>query len=139
MPSRLLLDEHMHVRVAHALSAKGHDVLIARRLSDNKCGDGIDDDAVLREAAKAKRAVVTLNRTDFIRLHQEQRGHHGILICRGIQAPRARDAHEELAKLLDQFLRAAGALAGQLFVMRKTPTGVEFVRWRDEDEGSLGS
>ncbi len=134
MPSRLLLDEHMPVRVGHVLSAKGHDVAFARGLSMSASGDRIGDEFVLQEAAKQKRAVVTLDQQDFVRLHREPRGHYGILICKDLISIHRDAANEVLAKLLDQFLRGAGALAGQLFVMRKTPKGLEFLQWSEPDD-----
>ena len=137
MPSRLLLDEHMHVKVGHLLSAKGHDVLLARSLSEDKRGDGIGDEFVLQEAVKQKRAVVTFNWTDFVRLHQERRGHYGILVCRKLLDER-RGPDEELAKLLDRFLRSAGSLKGQLYVMRKSAAGVAFVAWTAEEAEPQG-
>jgi Domain of unknown function (DUF5615) len=42
---------------------------------------GIPDEDVLAFAVTNKRAVLTLNRIDFIRLHASQPNHAGIIVC----------------------------------------------------------
>ncbi len=57
----------------------GHDVVtIQERGSGN---DRVPDDAVLSLATSEGRAVITLNRRDFIRLHKKGAEHGGIIVC----------------------------------------------------------
>jgi hypothetical protein len=44
-------------------------------------GHGISDEAVLAFAIEHNRAVVTMNRRNFIRLHRQQSDHAGIIVC----------------------------------------------------------
>jgi Domain of unknown function (DUF5615) len=53
---------------------------------------GIPDEDVLAFAVTNKRAVLTLNRIDFIRLHASQPNHAGIIVCKDDQQDRQRMA-----------------------------------------------
>ena len=54
------------------------------------------------------RAVVTLNRRHFVRLHAERPGHHGIIVC-------SFDVDfEGLARRIDGEIGIRGSLAGVL-------------------------
>lgn len=57
----------------------GHDVLTV--LEAGQADQAISDEAVLAFAASAGRAVLTLNRKHFIRLHNQQPDHAGIVVC----------------------------------------------------------
>ena len=57
----------------------GHDVLTV--LEAGKAEQAIEDGEVLAFAVGLGRAVLTLNRKHFIRLHREQPIHAGIVIC----------------------------------------------------------
>ena len=57
----------------------GHDVLTTAE--SGRANKQITDDEVLAFAAFEGRAVLTLNRKDFRRLHQEDPRHAGVVIC----------------------------------------------------------
>jgi len=59
---RLLLDEMLAPRIAHALRDRGHDV---RAIGERPAWVGLDDDAVLDVARREGRALVTNNLRDF--------------------------------------------------------------------------
>ena len=46
-----------------------------------RAGQSLPDEAVLQLAAAEGRAVLTLNRRHFIRLHNIKMGHAGIIVC----------------------------------------------------------
>jgi hypothetical protein len=63
---------------------------------------------VLAEASSDRRAVLTLNRKHFVRLHHEQQQHEGIVAC-------TFDADfERQAQQVHRALEAQPALTGQL-------------------------
>jgi predicted nuclease of predicted toxin-antitoxin system len=57
----------------------GHNVLTAQEAGN--ANQGIPDPEVLRFAVTSGRAVLTINRFDFIRLHNLQPNHAGIVVC----------------------------------------------------------
>ena len=76
---RLLADENSPFPVVEALRRFGHDVVT---LSDlGKAGQAVTDVAVLKLASDDSRAVLTLNRKHFVRLHQSSSDHSGIVVC----------------------------------------------------------
>ncbi len=75
---RLLADENVPLAVVEALRLEGHDVVV---LAESVLGSGVSDPAVLAHARVEQRAVVTLNRRDFFRLHRDQPDHDGIIAC----------------------------------------------------------
>lgn len=67
---RLLADEDVPLEVVeHLRAAWGFDVLRLRDFDLSRSGDSRDDPAVLAEANREERAVLTHNRKDFRRLH----------------------------------------------------------------------
>ena len=78
--ARLYSNENFPRRVVGKLRALGHDVLTSR---DAGCANKrVPDDEVLEFATAEKRAVLTLNRRDFIKLHRKTKAAHGgIVIC----------------------------------------------------------
>jgi predicted nuclease of predicted toxin-antitoxin system len=89
-----------------ALRALGHDVLTT--LEAGNAGRAIPDAEVLAFASRVGRAVVTINRRDFIRLHAESAVHAGIIVC-------TQDADTEgQARRIDAVLAAQESLAGAL-------------------------
>jgi len=109
--SRLYADEHIPSLVVHKLRLLGHDVLTVKQTNEDKYGDGVPYEQVLAFATLDNRAVLTLNRTDFQKLHKEFPGHRGILAAKRIDNWRA------LAKLIDAAIKAVirehGKLDGQ--------------------------
>lgn len=79
MTARLYSNENFPLPVVTALRELGHDVLTS--LDTGKANDAIPDDEVLRFASADRRAILTHNRQDFIRLHRHHPDHHGIVVC----------------------------------------------------------
>lgn len=77
--SRLYGDENFPQPVVEALRELGHDVLTC--LDVGKGGQAIPDEEVLAFAIAEERAVLTINRKDFIRLHLQNECHCGIIVC----------------------------------------------------------
>ncbi len=75
----LYSNENFPQPVVQELRRLGHDVLTV--LEAGKAEQAIADDLVLMFASSLGRAVLTLNRKHFIRLHQLQPNHAGIVIC----------------------------------------------------------
>jgi predicted nuclease of predicted toxin-antitoxin system len=76
--ARFYADEQFPFPVVELLRSSGHDVLTAREAG--RAGQGIPDEAVLEFAISQERAVLTINRDDFIRLHRLNFNHFGIVI-----------------------------------------------------------
>ena len=77
--ARLYADENFALPVVVELRRLGHDVLTVQEAG--KSEQSIPDDEVLQFACDEDRAVLTLNRKHFIRLHREVPEHHGIIVC----------------------------------------------------------
>jgi hypothetical protein len=86
----LYADEQFPRVVVELLRALGHDVLTVQEASNANLG--IPDEDVLAFAVTKKRAVLTLNRIDFIRLHASQPNHAGIIVCKDDRQDRQRMA-----------------------------------------------
>ena len=77
--ARLLADENFPWPVVEALRVHAHDVVT---MADMGCaGQRVSDEQVLAMARAEQRAVLTLNRQDFFRLHKERPDHEGIIAC----------------------------------------------------------
>jgi hypothetical protein len=77
--ARLYANENFPRPVVVALRQSGHDVLTS--LEAGNAGRSIPDVDVLQYAIAQQRAVITLNRRHFVRLHNEQPQHFGIIVC----------------------------------------------------------
>ena len=75
----LYADENFPLRVVEELRRLSHDVLTA--LEDGRANQSITDKDVLARASAQGRALLTLNRLHFKRLHREMPSHAGIIIC----------------------------------------------------------
>jgi phosphate uptake regulator len=75
----LYADENFPLRVVEELRRLGHDVLTA--LEDSRANQSITDRDLLARATELDRALLTLNRLDFKRLHRQMPDHTGIIIC----------------------------------------------------------
>jgi hypothetical protein len=107
MSSRLYSNENFDRRVVTVLRELGHDVLTS--FEAGRANQRIPDEEVLAFAENDQRAVLTFNRLHFLRLHRDTLGkHEGIIVC-SID-------HDStgLAKRIDQAIRVAGTLKGQL-------------------------
>lgn len=77
--ARLYANENLPEPVVIELRNLGHDVLTMRE--SGHAGRAIADPDVLRLATAEGRAVVTLNRRHFVRLHMNSAAHAGIVAC----------------------------------------------------------
>ncbi len=80
MKTRLYADENFPQLVVEELRKLGHDVLTANEAG--QANQRIPDSQVLAYATQQKRAVITQNRCDFIKLHKRVTKHAGIIVCR---------------------------------------------------------
>lgn len=72
-------DENFPLQTVAELRNLGHDCLTA--LEDKRANQKISDEKVLERATELGRAVLTINRIDFKRLHNENSEHAGIVLC----------------------------------------------------------
>ena len=77
--ARFYANENFPLPVVEELRRLGHDVLTT--LEANRAGQAEPDVAVLRFASSEQRALLTLNRKHFVRLHGEIPDHAGIVVC----------------------------------------------------------
>jgi predicted nuclease of predicted toxin-antitoxin system len=77
--ARLYANENLPEPVVIELRRLHHDVLTMRETGH--AGRAVPDLEVLEFATSQGRAVVTLNRRHFVRLHLEQPAHAGIIVC----------------------------------------------------------
>ncbi len=77
--ARLLADENFPLPVVQALRRREHDVLTLQEAG--KANQRFPDEAVLQLAKTEGRALLTLNRKHFIRLHRLSSAHAGIIVC----------------------------------------------------------
>jgi len=75
----LYADEDFPHPVAEKLRALGHDVLTVH--DAGQANKKIPDAQVLVDATALRRAVLTHNRRDYIRLHKASAQHAGIIAC----------------------------------------------------------
>ena len=104
----LYADENFPLRVVEELRRLGHDVLTA--FEDGRANQSITDRDLLLRATELGRAVLTLNRVDFKRLHHQRSGHAGIVICtedpdRMGQAQRVAESIAEVSELKGSLIR----------------------------------
>ena len=102
----LFADENFPTPVTRRLRKLGHDVLT--------CGDvditnrRIPDDIVLEFASRLERAVLTVNRDDFVALHDRGAAHAGII------AWDAASDFDALAYRVHRAIIAEASLSGRL-------------------------
>ena len=77
--ARLFADENLPFPVVEALRRIGHDVVTVA--DAGKAGQSLTDKVILELATADHRAVVTLNRRHFVRLHETEPSHAGIVVC----------------------------------------------------------
>jgi len=106
--ARLYTNENFPRPAAEELRRLGHDVLTVQEAGYS--GRAVSDEQVLDFATEQGRSVITLNRKHFLRLHQEQPTHSGIIVCTFDpdflgQAQRIHDALEGQEPLAGKLLR----------------------------------
>ena len=70
--ARLYANENFPLQVVRELRGLGHDVLTTQNAG--RVGQAISDEDVLAFAIQERRAVITLNRRHFVRLHDASEG-----------------------------------------------------------------
>lgn len=109
--ARLYADENFPQPVVELLRRLGHDVLTIHEAG--KAGLATPDEEVLAFAAATGRALLTLNRRHFIRLHQDHPKHAGLVVC-------TFDPNfDAQAHRIDSLLRDEPDLAGHLLRVRR--------------------
>lgn len=104
--ARLYSNENFPRPVVEKLRALGHDVLTIQETG--KADQALPDHKVLEFATAENRAVLTLNRRHFIRLHRESSQHAGIIVCT------IDPDFSGQAERIHRAIAAASALPGQL-------------------------
>ncbi|MEX2287003.1 MAG: DUF5615 family PIN-like protein [Planctomycetaceae bacterium] len=97
---RLFADEQFPARATRRLRLLGYNVLTVQDINFSKYGDSKTDQQVLEIAMNDNRAVVTLNRKDFVRLAEEIHWHSGIIVC-----VRRRRGADHLARAIDRAIK----------------------------------
>jgi hypothetical protein len=77
--ARLYANENFPLPTVEALRALGHDVLTSH--DADRANRRIPDEEVLSYAVSQGRALLTLNRKHFVKLHQVKPEHSGIIVC----------------------------------------------------------
>lgn len=77
--ARLYTNENFPLKVTVALRSLGHDIVTSHEAG--QANQAIADEDVLRFATVHGRALLTINRRDFIRLHRASPAHAGIIVC----------------------------------------------------------
>lgn len=109
--AKFYADEQSPLRSTQRLRALAHDVLTVQEAGN--ANQRIADDDVLLFATEKGRAVLTLNRRDFIRLHQQSSKHAGIVVAKD-------DADKILlAERIHDSVRDEVSLIGRLVRVRK--------------------
>jgi Domain of unknown function (DUF5615) len=111
--ARLYSNENFPFPVVELLRLLGHDVVTI--LDRGRAGEGVSDTDVLRLATAEGRAVLTLNRKDFFRLHRDDTGHAGIVACK------VDPEFVGMARRIHDSVIGSGDLAGQLIRVNRLP------------------
>jgi hypothetical protein len=106
-------DENFPLRVVEELRRLGHDVLTVHE--DGRANQSITDKDLLARATEISRAVLTLNRLDFKRLHRQMPDHAGIIVCT-VDPDRVGQAQRVAASIAE-----VGELRGQLIQVYRLP------------------
>ena len=104
--ARLYADENFPRSAVEHLRRLGHDVLTAHEAG--QANRRVPDREVLTYAIAEERAVLTLDRHDFIRLHRQDERHFGLVVCTDNRDRQA------MASCIDQELRGRESLRGAL-------------------------
>ncbi len=99
-------DENFSNITADHLRALGHDVLTA--LEAEQANRGVPDEEVLAFATALSRALLTIDRQHFMRLHRRTPNHGGIIACTDDSNLAKR------AQPIDEAMAPCEYLAGQL-------------------------
>lgn len=112
--ARFYANENFPLPVVQELRLFGHDVLTSA--DSGKTGQSIPDEDVLSFATTQGRAVLTLNRKHFVRMHRLKSEHSGIVVCT------VDLDFVGQARRIDEGVKALKSLAGELVRINR-PTG----------------
>lgn len=112
--ARLYSNENFPLDIVTKLRHLGHDVLTS--YDAQQANQGIPDDEVLKFAHQQERAVITLNRKDFIELHDLGQEHSGIILCKECQG---NFDYEQQALKVHELILEASELKSRLFRVKK--------------------
>lgn len=106
--ARLYSNENFPLPVVEKLRELGHDVVTIQETG--KAGQAIPDAEVLAYAHAEMRALLTLNRRHFVRLHLQHANHSGVIACTfdpdfTALAQRIHEAIEAQSQMLGQLVR----------------------------------
>jgi predicted nuclease of predicted toxin-antitoxin system len=111
--AKFYADEQFPKDTTVALQSLGHDVLTVQAAGN--ANQRIPDEDVLAFATAQGRAVLTLNRSDFIQLHQQSCEHAGIIAC--TENP----DFERLAVKIHEMVSTFDSLQSQLIRIYRDP------------------
>lgn len=77
--AKLYANENFPLPAVLELRRLGNDVLTVQETGN--AGQAVPDEVILEFATQQDRAVLTLNRKHFVRLHDGVRDHAGIIVC----------------------------------------------------------
>jgi len=80
MKHKLYSNENIRLSTVNALRDIGYDVQTSYEAG--QANQGIPDNEVIEYAKGSKRAILTYNRKDYIKLHKQINSHSGIVVCR---------------------------------------------------------
>jgi predicted nuclease of predicted toxin-antitoxin system len=104
--ARFYADEQFPFPVVQLLCALGHDVLTVQAAGN--AGQKIPDDEVLAFAIEHSRSILTINKSDFIRLHRQNDNHLSIVVCSSNRN------WEQFATRIDEAVKVETSLQGKL-------------------------
>lgn len=110
--TRFYSNENFPLDLVLELRLLGYDVLTSYEAG--QANQSISDENVLRFAHERERVVITLNREDFISLHQKGLEHSGIVICK-----EERDYQGQAQKLHEFVLNELQSLESRLIRIKK--------------------
>ena len=110
--AQLYADEQFPRQVVELLRSLGHSVLTVQEAG--QANQRISDDLVLQFATESDRAVLTMNRRDFIKFHKRNSIHAGIIVRTEPYSWKA------LADGINEAIEAAGTLIGKLIRINRT-------------------
>lgn len=104
--TRLYADQNFPARVVELLRNLTHDVLTAKEAGN--VGVGMSDEDILAFAHSHHRAILTINRRDFVKLHDLEMPHSGIIICA------ENTDREKMARQINESIFWVSSLSGNL-------------------------
>jgi predicted nuclease of predicted toxin-antitoxin system len=113
----LYADEQFPRAIVEFLCSMDHDILTVQEAG--QANKKIPDDQVLAFAVREHRAILTMNRRHFVRLHSLQPDHFGIIVCTG------NEDFESLARRINEAILLVDSLKGKLIrVYRIAPPSI---------------